>query len=131
MLGTPQREANGTSLAVIVPWRLSCRHPGRWTPGHLEVGIPLAIGAVGGAVLGARLTRRLSDWFSAGVRHHGPAVAIVMIADAVCAPWRQRAPDRRSQSQRDFLWIMALVVGAAAGVLSGLLALGRRRDVRP
>jgi uncharacterized protein len=127
MLGTPQREANGTSLAVILPVAIV----GASILGHghqvdLEVGIALAIGAVGGAVVGARLTRRLSDLVlrrAFGIM--ALAVGIVMIADAVL-----RAIGGNVQLTAGLhptgisLWIMALVVGAIAGVLSGLLGIG-------
>jgi len=62
MLGTPQREANGTSLAVILPVAIvGASILGQGHQVDLKVGIALAIGSVGGAVIGARLTRRLSD----------------------------------------------------------------------
>src|SRR2546427_7740022 len=61
LMKTPQREANGTSLAVIVPVAIvGATILGRGHQLDLEVGIALAIGAGGGAVLGARLTRRVS-----------------------------------------------------------------------
>src|SRR5438034_9148999 len=66
LLKTPQREANGTSLAVIVPVALvGATVLGQGHQVDVEVAIALAIGAVGGAVVGARLTRRVSD---AGLR---------------------------------------------------------------
>ncbi|HVS07862.1 MAG TPA: sulfite exporter TauE/SafE family protein [Candidatus Dormibacteraeota bacterium] len=127
MLGTPQREANGTSLAVILPVAIV----GASILGHghqvdLEVGIALAIGAVGGAVVGARLTRRLSDLVlrrAFGIM--ALAVGIIMIADAAL-----RAVGGSVNLTAGFhptgisLWVMALVVGAVAGVLSGLLGIG-------
>src|SRR5256885_3973835 len=62
LLKTPQREANGTSLAVIVPVAIvGATILGQGHQVDLQVGIVLALGAVGGAVLGARLTRRVSD----------------------------------------------------------------------
>src|SRR5437660_11976619 len=62
LLKTPQREANGTSLAVIVPVAIvGATILGQGHQVDIQVGVILAIGAVGGAVLGARLTRRVSD----------------------------------------------------------------------
>src|SRR3989442_4684677 len=59
LLKTPQREANGTSLAVIVPIAIvGATILGGGHQVDVEVGIALAAGAVGGAVLCARLTRR-------------------------------------------------------------------------
>jgi uncharacterized membrane protein YfcA len=127
VLGTPQREANGTSLAVIVP--VAIVGAGILGGGHqvdLEVGIALAIGAVGGAVVGARLTRRLSDLVlrrAFGVM--AVAVGIVMIADAVLRAVGGNAQLTAGLNPTGIsLWVMAFVVGAIAGVLSGLLGIG-------
>src|SRR5467141_754230 len=103
LMKTPQREANGTSLAVIVP-----------------------VAIVGAAVLGARLTRRVSD---IGLRRAFGIVAVlagmVMIADSVLR-WVggsvQFAGGLRPTGIS--LWLMALLVGAVAGLLSGLLGIG-------
>src|SRR5213078_4681749 len=92
----------------------------------LQVGVILAIGAVGGAVLGARLTRRVSD---IGLRRAFGIVAVVagvvMIGDSVV---RAVAGDVHIAGGLHpsgiSLWLMALVVGAIAGVLSGLLGIG-------
>jgi uncharacterized membrane protein YfcA len=127
MLGTPQREANGTSLAVILPVAIV----GASILGHghqvdLEVGIALAIGAVGGAVVGARLTRRLSDLVlrrAFGIM--ALAVGIVMIADAALRAVGGNVNLTAGLHPTGIsLWVMALVVGAGAGVLSGLLGIG-------
>src|SRR5438445_413301 len=75
LLKTPQREANGTSLAVIVPVAIvGATILGRGHQVDIQVGVILAIGAVGGAVLGARLTRRVSD---IGLRRAFGIVAVV------------------------------------------------------
>jgi uncharacterized membrane protein YfcA len=127
LLGTPQREANGTSLAVIVPVAIvGASILGGGHQVNLEVGIPLALGAVGGAVVGARLTRRLSDVVlrrAFGIM--ALAVGIVLIADAILRAVGGHAhltaglhPTGTSLS------VTALVVGAVAGVLSGLLGIG-------
>src|SRR5438445_13690109 len=61
LLKTPQREANGTSLAVIVPVALvGATVLGRGHQVDVEVASALAIGAVGGAVAGARMTCRVA-----------------------------------------------------------------------
>lgn len=127
MLGTPQREANGTSLAVIVPVAIvGASILGGGHQVNVEVGIPLAVGAVGGAVIGARLTRRLSDLVlrrAFGIM--AVAVGIVMIADAVLRAVGGNVHLTAGLSLTGMaLWVMALVVGALAGVLSGLLGIG-------
>jgi len=127
LLKTPQREANGTSLAVIVPVAIvGATVLGRGHQVDLEVGIALAIGAVAGALVGAGLTRRLSD---TGLRRAfgiiALTVAVVMIADGVI-----RAVGSNMHFQAGLnpsgisLWVMALLVGTVAGVLSGLLGIG-------
>ena len=127
MLGTPQREANGTSLAVILP--VAVVGAGILGGGHqvdLEVGIALAIGSVGGAVFGARLTRRLSDLVlrrAFGVM--AVAVGAVMIADAVLRAVGGSVHLAAGLKPTGMsLWIIAFVVGAVAGVLSGMLGIG-------
>ena len=127
LMGTAQREANGTSLAVIVPVAIvGATILGGGHQVDLEVGIALAIGAVGGAVLGARMTRRISD---IGLRRAFGVVAVaaglVMIGDSVL-----RAVGGNLHLVGGLhptgvsLWAIGLVVGAVAGVLSGLLGIG-------
>jgi len=127
LMKTPQREANGTSLAVIVPVAIvGATILGGGHQVDFQVGIVLAIAAVGGAVLGARLTRRVSD---IGLRRAFGIVAVlagmVMIADSVLR-WVggsvQFAGGLRPTGIS--LWLMALLVGAVAGLLSGLLGIG-------
>lgn len=127
MLGTPQREANGTSLAVILP--VAVVGASILGGGHqvdLEVGIVLAIGSVGGAVIGARLTRRLSDLVlrrAFGVM--AVAVGAVMIADAVLHAVGGNVHLAAGLKPAGMsLWIIAFLVGAVAGVLSGMLGIG-------
>jgi len=127
LMKTPQREANGTSLAVIVPVAIvGATILGRGHQLDLEVGIALAIGAVGGAVLGARLTRRISD---TGLRRAFGVVAvaagIVMIADSVLNAVGGNVHLAGGLHPTGIaLWIMGLAVGAVAGLLSGLLGIG-------
>src|SRR6267378_356873 len=127
LMKTPQREANGTSLAVIVPVAIvGATILGQGHQVDLQVGIVLALGAVGGAVVGARLTRRVSD---IGLRRAFGIVAVVagvvMIGDSVL-----RAVGGNFQVAGGLhpsgisLWVVALLVGAVAGVLSGLLGIG-------
>jgi uncharacterized membrane protein YfcA len=127
LLGTPQREANGTSLAVIVPVAIvGATILGGGHQVDLQIGIVLAIGAVGGAVLGARLTRRVSD---IGLRRAFGVVAVlagsVMIGDSVLRAVGGNVHLGAGLHPTGVaLWVMALVVGAVAGVLSGLLGIG-------
>jgi uncharacterized membrane protein YfcA len=127
LLATPQREANGTSLAVIVPVAIvGATILGGGHQVNVEVGIPLAIGAVGGAVVGARLTRRLSDLIlrrAFGIM--ALAVGIVMISDAALRALGGNAHLSAAMNPTGLsLWVMALGIGAVAGVLSGLLGIG-------
>jgi len=127
LMKTPQREANGTSLAVIVPVAIvGATILGGGHQVDLEVGIVLAIAAVGGAVVGARLTRRVSD---IGLRRAFGVVAVaagmVMIADSVLRAVGGNAHLASGLRPTGIsLWLMALLVGAVAGVLSGLLGIG-------
>ena len=127
LMKTPQREANGTSLAVIVPVAIvGATILGSGHQVDYGIGILLAIAAVGGAVLGARLTRRVSD---IGLRRAFGVVAVaaggLMIADSVL-----RAVGGNVQVASGLhptgisQWVLALAVGAVAGVLSGLLGIG-------
>src|SRR3989454_8155890 len=127
LLKTPQREANGTSLAVIVPVALvGATVLGRGHQVEVEVAIALAIGAVGGAVVGARMTRRVSDASlrpAFGIR--AVLVGMLMIGEAAIqalgTPVHFGANLRPSGLS---LWVLAFLVGVLAGVLSGLLGIG-------
>ena len=127
LLKTPQREANGTSLAVIVPVALvGATILGGGHQVDVDVAIALAIGAVGGAVAGARLSRRVSE---AGLRRIFGVLAVVvgllMIGEA--GLHALGAPVHFGSSLRPggpWLWALAFLVGAVAGVLSGLLGIG-------
>src|ERR1700682_1029762 len=127
LMKTPQREANGTSLAGIVPVAIvGATILGGGHQVDLQVGLALAIGAVGGAVLGARLTRRISD---IGLRRAFGVVAVVaggvMIADSVLRAIGGNVTVGGGLHPTGIsLWIVAFVVGAVAGVLSGLLGIG-------
>ena len=127
LLKTPQREANGTSLAVIVPVALvGATVLGRGHQVDVEVAIALAIGAVGGAVVGARMTRRVSD---AGLRRAFGVLAIVvgllMIGEAALHALGTPIHFGATLTLTGLsLWGLAFVVGAVAGILSGLLGIG-------
>lgn len=127
LMKTPQREANGTSLAVIVPIAVvGATILGGGHQVDLEAGIPLAIGAVGGAVAGARFTRRISD---TALRRAFGIVAVVagavMIGDALVRAVSSTAHVGAGLAPTGpALWAIGLVVGAVAGVLSGLLGIG-------
>jgi uncharacterized membrane protein YfcA len=127
LMRTPQREANGTSLAVIVPVAIvGATILGGGHQLNVEIAIALAIGAVGGAVVGARLTRRISD---TGLRRAFGIVAVVagvvMIGDSgLRAVGGNVSVAGGLHPAGVALWVVALLVGAVAGVLSGLLGIG-------
>lgn len=127
LMKTSQREANGTSLAVIVP--VAIAGAAILGAGHqvdLPIGVALAIGSVVGAVLGARLSRRVSD---AGLRRAfgimATAVGLVLIGDAVLhAAGASSGLGTGLKPNGMALWVLAITVGLVAGVLSGLLGIG-------
>jgi len=127
LLRTPQREANGTSLAVIVPVAIvGAVILGGGHQIDLPIGIALALGAVGGAVVGARLTRRVSD---AGLRRAfgilAVTVGVVLIGDALIHAIGGTVPLASGLKLAGVsLWITAVALGIVAGVLSGLLGIG-------
>ena len=127
LMKTPQREANGTSLAVIVPVAIvGATILGQGHQVDVQIGIVLAVGAVGGAVLGARMTRRISDM---GLRRAFGVVAVaaglVMIADSVLRAVGGNVSVAGGLHPTGIsLWAMGLAVGVVAGVLSGLLGIG-------
>src|SRR5437870_5093625 len=127
LLKVPQREANGTSLAVIVPVAIvGAVILGGGHQIDLSIGIALALGAVGGAVVGARLTRRVSD---AGLRRAfgilAVTVGVVLIGDALIHAIGGTVPLASGLKLAGVsLWITAVALGIVAGVLSGLLGIG-------
>src|SRR2546421_2618314 len=127
LLQLPQREANGTSLAVIIPVAIvGATILGGGHQIDFQVGIILAIGSVGGAVAGARLTRRLSDMVlrrTFGVL--ALIVGVLIIGDALLHAVGVSAHAGSGLRPSGLsLWAMALLVGIVAGVLSGLLGIG-------
>ena len=127
LLKVPQREANGTSLAVIIPVAIvGATILGGGHQIDFQVGIILAIGSVGGAVAGARLTRRLSDVVlrrTFGVL--AVIVGVLIIGDALLHAVGVSAHAGSGLRPSGLsLWAIALLVGIVAGVLSGLLGIG-------
>ena len=113
-----QRLAHGTSLAAVVPIAvsstLSYAVAGEvdWT-----VAAFLAIGAIGGAVLGTRLLHTLPE------RVLGWAFAALLIATALRMLFDQG--DAAGRAPLSAVGAVALVVtGLASGVLAGLLGVG-------
>jgi uncharacterized protein len=112
-----QRLAHGTSLAAVLPIAAAsvvtyAIHDNvDWA-----VALPLAVGAVGGAVLGTRLLHALP--------HRALAIvfSVVLIVSAV----RLFIPmDADGRTELTVLMTLALVVvGIATGVLAGLLGVG-------
>lgn len=127
VLKTPQREANGTSLAVIIPVAIvGATILGGGHEIDFQIGIILAIGSVGGAIAGARLTRRLSDAVlrrTFGVLAVGVGVLIIGEALLHAVGLGAHAGSGLRPSGLS-LWAIALLVGIVAGVLSGLLGIG-------
>jgi len=126
LLRTPQREANGTSLAVIVPVAIvGATVLGKGHQLNLEVGIALALGAVVGAVAGARLTRHISD---VNLRRAFGIVALIVGVTLIGGAAAQAIAGSKVTfavtPSGPALWAIALLVGLVAGVLSGLLGIG-------
>jgi uncharacterized membrane protein YfcA len=117
VLHMEQRLAHGTSLAAVLPIALASLVT-YWSHGNVDwpVAFWLAIGAVGGAVLGTRLLHVLPE------RALGYAFAIVLIATAI----RLFIPVEAS-GQHDVTvatGIALIVLGLVTGILAGLLGVG-------
>lgn len=117
VLGMDQRRAHGTSLAAVLPIALSSL-VGYALADKVDwaVALPLAIGAVGGAVLGTR-------WLAV-LPHRALAIgfSLVLLATAV----RLFVPtDASGRGGLDVLAVVGLVlIGVLSGVLAGLLGVG-------
>ena len=113
-----QRLAHGTSLAAVLPIALSSM-TSYALEGKIDwpVGLFLAIGAVGGAVLGTHFLHKLPHDTLAF------AFAMVLIATAV-----RLLLDHSEATGRDPLTVLSaillVVIGFATGVLAGLLGVG-------
>jgi uncharacterized membrane protein YfcA len=124
---TPQREANGTSLAVIVPVAIvGALILGGGHQVDFALALPMAGGAVVGAVFGARLTRRITP---EGLRRLfglvSVVVATVMVIDALSqAIHLDLAPHSGFHPTGLAVWLLAVGIGAVSGVASGLLGIG-------
>jgi uncharacterized protein len=127
LMKSSQREANGTSLAVIVPVAIAgAAILGAGHQVNLPIGVALAIGSVGGALLGARLSRQLSD---TGLRRAfglmATVVGVVLIGDALLhAAGATAGLGTGLKPTGVALWMLAISTGLVAGVLSGLLGIG-------
>lgn len=118
LLHFTQRQAHGTSLAAVLPIAISSmasyafEDKVDWTFGAL-----LAVGAVAGAVLGTHVLNRLP--------HDALAIAfaVLLAASAIRLLF-----DHTEGAGRDDLTVLSVIavilIGAATGVLAGLLGVG-------
>ena len=117
-LGVPQKLANGTSLAAVLPVALSSL-TGYLTDGKVDWPVAglLAVGAIGGAVIGTHVLHLLPH------RVVGYAFALLLVATAVRLIIDHSSADGRSPLH--LLGMVALVlVGVLSGILAGLLGVG-------
>ena len=127
LLKMRQHEAAGTSLLVIIPIALV----GAVVLGQSHdvdplVGVILAVASIGGAVVGARFTRTLSDRtlrrvFAIAVL----VVAVIMLigaADTMLHAGIGLHPGSRPSGA--LLFLLGLAIGLLTGVVSGLLGIG-------
>jgi uncharacterized membrane protein YfcA len=123
LLKMRQHEAVGTSLLVIIPIALV----GAVVLGQSHdvdplVGVILAVASIGGAVVGARLTRTLSDQtlrrvFAIAVL----VVAVIMLISAAVALLHAGIGlQRASHPSGAVLVVLGLAIGLVTGVVSGL-----------
>ena len=126
-LKTRQHEAHGTSLAVIIPVAaVGALILGKGHDVDPGTALLLAIGAVGGAVGGARLTRRIS---ALRLRQAFGLVAtvagLIMIGAAVLhATGGQPRLGAALRPTGVALVATGLAIGVVAGIGSGLLGIG-------
>ncbi len=118
VLGFDQRLAHGTSLAAVLPIAIaSLTSYATEDSVDWRVGCLLAVGAIGGAVIGTNLLHRLPHDVLA------LAFAVLMILTAV-----RLVLDHSDGSGREVLTmpsiIALLLVGLVAGILAGLLGVG-------
>jgi uncharacterized membrane protein YfcA len=113
-----QRLAHGTSLGAILPIAVAgvigfaLDHSVDWTAGGLVI-----LGAIGGAVFGARLLGRMSErWLRL-------AFGLFLVATAIRLLLNTHAPAGRGPLD---VWLaLALVaIGIASGIVAGLLGVG-------
>lgn len=127
LLGVRQHQAHGTSLLVIIPVAVV----GALVLGHshdvdLLVGVALAVASIGGAVIGARLTRTFSDrelrrLFAIAAL----AIGVIMLVDGTAAILHAGLTlHPGSRPSGAILIVLGLLIGLATGVISGLLGIG-------
>jgi uncharacterized membrane protein YfcA len=112
-----QRRAHGTSLAAVLPISLASLVT-YWSHDHVDwhVALWLAIGAVGGAILGTKLLKTARhDVLSYGF-------ATVLVVSAIRLYWTTSADGRTSLTV--VAAISLVVIGVATGTLAGLLGVG-------
>ena len=113
-----QRLAHGTSLGAILPIAVAgvigfaLDHSVDWTAGGLII-----LGAIGGAVVGARLLGHLSD------RLLRLAFGLFLVATAVRLLVNTQAPSGRGAIDV-WLAVALVVVGVVSGIVAGLLGVG-------
>lgn len=127
LLGMRQREAQGSSLVVIIPIALvgALIFSGSRAIDLLSA-LVLAIASMAGAVIGARLTQRLS----AATLRQAFGVALLVIGGVMIGPaiahalhWGLSFPGA-SRPGGWLFWTLGFGLGLATGVLSGLLGIG-------
>ena len=112
-----QRMAHGTSLAAVLPIAASSMVT-YWAHDHIDwpVVLFLAIGAVGGAILGTKLLQVLPH------RTLGIAFSVLLLASAARL---FMADSGTGRDDLDLLMaVLLVVVGVVTGVLAGLLGVG-------
>jgi uncharacterized membrane protein YfcA len=117
LAGMTQRLAHGTSLAAVVPISISSAISYA-IHGNIDwpVAVALAIGAVGGAVIGTRLLNVLPH------RTLGFAFAALLLATALRLFIATDADGRGGITVPSFLALLA--IGLITGILAGLLGVG-------
>lgn len=112
-----QRRAHGTSLAAVLPISLASLIT-YWSHDHVDwhVALWLAIGAVGGAILGTKLLKTARhDVLSYGF-------ATVLVVSAIRLYWTTSADGRTGLTVVAAISLVA--IGVATGTLAGLLGVG-------
>lgn len=112
-----QRRAHGTSLAAVLPISIASLVT-YWSHDHVDwhVALWLAIGAVGGAILGTKLLKTARhDMLSYGF-------AVLLIMSAVRLYWTSSANGRTDLTV--VAAIALVMIGVATGTLAGLLGVG-------
>jgi len=112
-----QRRAHGTSLAAVLPISLASLIT-YWSHEHVDwsVALWLAIGAVGGALLGTKLLRILRR----DVLGYG--FATVLLVSAVRLYWTTSTDGRTDLTV--VTAVALIVIGVVTGTLAGLLGVG-------